>query len=102
MKSCSKQIENVLDNLQNTCSDLAHDKEDIDYLNKEYYILLILIFPDNILFILFSIQYRKQRSIEKMKRNNKYVLAVVIKILQNSPSKIWYHLDNQEYLKAAK
>jgi hypothetical protein len=27
---------------------------------------------------------------------------VIIKILQNSPSKIWYHLDNDEYLKAAK
>lgn len=46
--------------------------------------------------------FRRQRAIEKAKRSNKYVLAVIIKILQNTPTKIWYHLDNNEFLKAAK
>lgn len=45
---------------------------------------------------------RKLKALEKSKRNNKYVLAVITKILQNTPTKIWYHLDNNEYLKAAK
>ena len=47
-------------------------------------------------------ELRKTRALEKAKRNNKYVLAVITKILQNTPTKIWYHLDNNEYLKAAK
>lgn len=44
---------------------------------------------------------RKTTTSEYIKKNSKYVLAVIIKVLQNSPSKIWYHLDNNEYLKAA-
>ena len=58
--------------------------------------------------LLFSINlieffnHSNLRAAEKSKRNNKYILAVIIKILQNSPSKIWFHLDNHEYIKAAK
>ncbi len=73
------KIENVLSELQSTCSNVFSNKENSKFIQQE-----------------------KQRSSDKNKRSNKYVLAVIIKILQNSPSKIWYHLDNHEYIKAAK
>lgn len=80
MKSCSKKIETVLSELQGTCDTVFNSKESQSSID----------------------QVRQQKSIEKTTRNNKYILAVIIKILQNSPSKIWYHLDNAEYTKAAK
>lgn len=79
MKSCSKQIETGLGDLQLKCDKVFNKKENALFSNQD-----------------------KIRSAEKSKRNNKYVLAVIIKVLQNSPSKIWYHLDNDEYIKAAK
>ena len=79
MKSCSQQIQTVLGDLQVTCDNVFSDKENSEFINQS-----------------------KLKTIERNKRNNKYVLAVIIKILQNSPSKIWYHLDNEEYIKAAK
>jgi hypothetical protein len=68
-----------LKELQTACDAVFSGKENLDFVNES-----------------------KQRMLQKTKRNNKYVLAVIIKILQNSPSKIWYHLDNHDYLKAAK
>ena len=53
---------------------------------------------------IFSFKYLKRKysnNSDLNKKNTKYVLAVIIKVLQNSPSKIWYHLDNNEYLNAA-
>ena len=79
MKSCSKKIETVLSELQVTCDTVFNGKE-----NQ------------------ISTDQAKLKSSEKATRNKKYVLAVIIKILQNSPSKIWYHLDNAEFTKAAK
>ncbi|RNA20704.1 conserved oligomeric Golgi complex subunit 1 isoform X2 [Brachionus plicatilis] len=79
MKQCSNQIEDVLSNMHETCVKLFDDKADDMFLEQDNF-----------------------KSSEKAKRNNKYALAVIVKILQNSPSKIWFHLDNNEYLKAAK
>lgn len=79
MKSRSKRIETVLNDLLTVSERIFNDKDNSMFADQE-----------------------RQRAIEKAKRINKYVLAVIIKILQNTPTKIWYHLDNNEFLKAAK
>jgi hypothetical protein len=52
----------------------------------------------NLYFLFLQRKYSSNADFNK--KNSKYVLAVIIKVLQNSPSKIWYHIDNNEYLNA--